>query len=90
MKIRKNSKDDISSWTEALDLAHPSEILFRPLIAVYQENKWKISNQCSHTLKVLMVFAKANSKYSFVKKRKTVAEMKFKIYNRGTRIILWK
>lgn len=65
MKIRNNSKDDISSWTEALDLAHPSEILFRlypkTLIAVYQENKWKTSNQCSHTLEQLTIFAKANS-----------------------------
>lgn len=65
MKIRNNSKDDISSWTEALDLAHPSKILVRlypkTLIAVYQENKWKTSNQCSHTLEVLIIFAKTNS-----------------------------
>lgn len=29
MKIRNNSKDNISLWTWALDLDHPSETLFR-------------------------------------------------------------
>lgn len=41
MKIRNNSKDNISSWTWALDLAHPNEILFRlypkTLNTIYQE-----------------------------------------------------
>lgn len=65
MKIRNNSNDDISSWTEALDLVHSSEILFRlypkTFTAIYQENKWKTSNRCSHTLQVFTTFTKANS-----------------------------
>lgn len=48
-----------------LDLDHPSEILFRiypkTLITIYQGNKWKRSNQCSNTLKVIPVFTKVNS-----------------------------
>lgn len=63
MKVR-NSSSGISSWTEALGTAHPSEILFRlypkTFIAIYQENKWKTSNQCSHTLQVLTLFTKAD------------------------------
>lgn len=82
MKIRNNFTDNISSWTWALGLDHPSEILFRlypkTLNTIYQENRWKKPNQCSHTLEVFTVFTKANSMVLWGKE--SVAEKESKIH----------